>query len=257
MLILAAAVMVALFVGALGFTLWTQHWGATAEERSMPMAGDDYLAGGPPARAVMTRSVTIDAPTETVWPWLAQLGRGAGWYSYDLLDNGSKKSARHIVSWVPPPQAGDASPVGYLRHIVPGSELTWWTPGLRFLGSFARLVFDIRLRPEGARSRLTIRMSADANEGAPRAVLSVFRFLDGVMARRELLGIQERVERHGARTANPEEPETGARDQYQHWEVVYASGERAGTPGTENAEQWRLAAIDAGFVSKGVSDDAA
>ena len=257
MLIAIPALLIAVVVVAAGLTLWSGRWGATDEECSMPMAGDEYLAGGPSAKAVMTRSVTIEAPPETVWPWLAQLGRGAGWYSYDLLDNGSKASACHIVSWVPPPQEGDASPIGYLRHIVPGSELTWWTPGLQFAGSFARLVFDIRLRPDGRRSRLTIRMSADAIEGAPWVAITVFRMIDGIMARRELLGIKERVERHGARDANPESPETGARDQYQHWEVVYASGERAGTPGKEQADRWRRAAVEAGLLAKEVGNDAA
>lgn len=91
-------------------------------------------------------------------------------------------------------------------------------------------MFDIRLRPDGARSRLVIRFSADATGGAPRLVLTVTRFLDSVMARRELIGIRERVERHGARRSNPGDPETGARDQYQHYEVIYDSSERAGTP---------------------------
>src|SRR4029079_10194778 len=33
------------------------------------------------------------------WPWLAQMGAGsrAGWYSYDCLDNGWRRSARRIV----------------------------------------------------------------------------------------------------------------------------------------------------------------
>ena len=250
MLIIAAALMVALAVAALGFTLWAARWGATDYECLMPMAGDEYLAGGPPAKVVMTRAVTIDAPTETVWPWLAQLGRGAGWYSYDFLDNGAKLSANHIVSWIPPPQEGDAAPIGYLRHLVPGSELTWWMPGTRFLGSLARIVFDIRLFPRGKRSRLTIRISGDAVEGVPVLVLAFFQFIDSIMARRELLGIQERVERHGARTANPDHPETGERDQYQLYEVIYASGERAGTWGKQRAAEWHRVAVEAGGVER-------
>ncbi len=257
MLTIAVALLVALGVAALGFTLFAQRWGATGPEHSMPMVGDEYLSGGPATKVVMTRAVTIDAPPETVWPWLAQLGRGAGWYSYDLLDNGAKMSARHIVSWVPPPREGDASPIGYLRHCVPGSELTWWTPGTRFLGSHARLVFDVRLRPERRQSRLVIRMSADAIEGIPILALSAFRFFDSVMARRELLGIRDRVERYGARTTDPDRPETGARDQYQLYEVIYSTGERAGVPGNEHADVWRRVAVEAGVVSEGVSDDTA
>ncbi len=249
LLIVAAVLLAVLLVAALVFTLWGVNWGATPEERSMPMPGDEYFTGDARARVAMTRAVSLDAPPETVWPWLAQLGRGAGWYSYDRLDNGGKMSARHILTWVPPPRAGDATAIGYLRHVRPGSELTWWVPGTRFLGAAARLTVDIRLSPVNGGSRLVIRMSADATGGLPRVALWVFRFIDSIMARRELLGIKDRAERHGARTADPGHPETGARDQYQLYEVIYASGERAGTRGKELAERWRGAAVAAGLVS--------
>ena len=43
-------------------------------------------------------AVTIAAPPESVWPWLAQMGAGrAGWYSYDWVDNDGRPSARTIV----------------------------------------------------------------------------------------------------------------------------------------------------------------
>jgi hypothetical protein len=197
----------------------------------------------------MTRAVTIAAPPETVWPWLAQLGRGAGWYSYDLLDNGGLMSADHIVSWVPPIQLGDASPIGYVRRLVDGSELTWWVPGTRFLAATARLTVDIGLYPENNGSRLVIRMSADATGATARPALLVFMFIDSIMARRQLLGIKERVEAHGARTTDTEHPESGARDQYQLYEVIYASGERAGKPGKEVAEKWHRAAVAAGLTN--------
>ena len=36
----------------------------------------------------MTRAVTIDAPVESVWPWLAQIGEDrGGFYSYTWLEN--------------------------------------------------------------------------------------------------------------------------------------------------------------------------
>jgi hypothetical protein len=243
----AALVLICVVVGVV-FTRWAVRWGATPEECSMPMPGDEYYSGVSPAFVAMTRAVTIEAPPETVWPWLAQLGRGAGWYSIDRLDNGGKMSARHILSWVPPPREGDATAIGYLRRVVPGRELTWWVPGTRFLGSTARLSVDVRLSADYTRSRLVIRMSGDAVGGMPRTVLWIFRFIDSIMARRQLLGIKKRVERHGARTSVPEHPETGARDQYQLYEVIYASGERAGTPGEEHAEQWHRAAVSEGYL---------
>jgi hypothetical protein len=227
---------------------WGMQWGSTPEERAEPLPGDDYLAGGPPTRVVMTRAISIDASPETVWPWLAQLGRGAGFYSIDRLDNGSRTSARHIVTWVPPPRLGDASAIGYVRHIVPGSQLTWWVPGVRFLGALGRLTTDIRLRPQGGDSRLVVRMSADTTGAMARPSMWVFRLIDSIMACAQLLNLKKRVEVYGAREVDPEHPETGARDQFQYYEVIHASGETAGVPGKEDAARWHRAAAAAGLI---------
>ena len=98
------------------------------------MPGDEYLEGERRARVVMTRAISINAQPERVWPWLSQLGRGAGWYSVDWLDNGRKVSAWHIVSWIPEPRLGDATAIGYLRHIGTGHSLAWWLGGAKFVG---------------------------------------------------------------------------------------------------------------------------
>lgn len=236
-------------VGVFVFTRRRARWGSTAEERRAHMSGDDYLAGGPARRVSMTRAITITAPPETVWPWIAQLGRGAGWYSIDWLDNGRIESARHIVSWIPSPALGDAGAIGYLRHVLPESELTWWAPRVQFAGAAARLVFDVRLRSQVSGSRLVVRMSADASGLLARPALWIFQFIDGIMATRALRGIAQRVEEHGARATDPQRPETGARDQFQSYQIIYASGERAGVTEVEQAERYRQAAIDDGLLS--------
>ncbi|MBI2567841.1 MAG: hypothetical protein HYV63_12490 [Candidatus Schekmanbacteria bacterium] len=230
------------------FVRWGTRWGATAAERSAPMAGDDWLEGGPAARVAMTRGLSINRTPEIVWPWIAQLGRGAGFYSIDWLDNGRRSSARHLVSWIPAARLGDASAIGYLRHLQPGRELAWWVPGERFLGATTRMAVSAALRPDGQGARLVIRISGDAAGPGSWLVGLLFPVVDSIMARRQLLGIRERAERHGARTADPEAPETGARDQYQFFEVIYASGERAGVAGKEAAALWRAAALEAGAV---------
>ncbi|MDP1917285.1 MAG: SRPBCC family protein [Myxococcales bacterium] len=68
----------------LGLRRWQMTWGATAEEVSMPLAGDDAIAA--PQRQT-TRAITIGVPPEQVFPWVAQLGAGrAAFYSYDWLE---------------------------------------------------------------------------------------------------------------------------------------------------------------------------
>jgi hypothetical protein len=67
------------------FTLivpYITRWGATDEEVSMAMPGDDLAAF-----ISSTRGITIQAPMAEVWDWLIQLGadRG-GFYSYEFIE---------------------------------------------------------------------------------------------------------------------------------------------------------------------------
>jgi len=59
------------------------------------MAGDELC---PRPQPNATRAVTIAAGPDDIWPWLVQWGRNrAGFYSYDLLDNLGRPSARQIL----------------------------------------------------------------------------------------------------------------------------------------------------------------
>lgn len=242
------ALLFMLMVGGFLFLEWGGNWGSSAEEQSARMPGDTFFDGGSSRRLAMTRAVTINASPEIVWPWLAQMGRGAGWYSYDWLDNGGKDSARHIVSRIPAPELGDASPIGYLRHLDHGQSMAWWLGGLRFAGATACLVVAICLTRKGDQSRLVIRNSAEASGVMAPIALLVFRFIDSIMAIRQLVGVRNRAECFGARSENPESPETGAKDQYQLYETIFASGEWAGRRGREHAARWRQSALDDGVI---------
>ena len=243
------AVLVAVLVAAGAVLLrYGTRWGSTSEERARPLPGDRYLDEGRGPRVVMTRSVSLRAPPAQVWPWIAQTGRGAGWYSYDRLDNGGRMSARHLVSWIPAPRLGDAGPVGYLRHLDTEHELSWWLDGGRFFGARVRNAMQYRVTGDGVRSRLVARMQAEARGPLARFSLWLYRILDTIMARRQLLGIKARVEEHGHRTADPEHPETGARDQFQLYHFLYAAGGEAGVPGEQDAPRWRRTARDDGVL---------
>ena len=61
------------------------RWGTTDQESSGSLPGDD-LVSSPDLSA--TRAITVRAPADRVWPWIAQLGQGrGGFYSYDVLEN--------------------------------------------------------------------------------------------------------------------------------------------------------------------------
>jgi hypothetical protein len=73
------------WVYLLGVRPWVLHWGALADEVTRTLPGDDLV---PEPAWTSTRAVTIAAPPEAVWPWLAQMGQNrGGLYSYEWLEN--------------------------------------------------------------------------------------------------------------------------------------------------------------------------
>lgn len=92
---------------------WFTRWGATVEEVSRPLPGDEIV---PQPRTGGTRAITIHAPVEAVWPWLAQMGQGrGGLYSYERLENiaGCKiYNADEIIPNLPELQPGDRFKLG-------------------------------------------------------------------------------------------------------------------------------------------------
>jgi hypothetical protein len=60
-------------------------WGATPQEVTMPLPGDENIT---PDEVVSTRAITIQAPVENVWAWIAGLGQErGGFYTYTFLEN--------------------------------------------------------------------------------------------------------------------------------------------------------------------------
>jgi hypothetical protein len=64
----------------------TRRWGATEEEATKTLPGDE-LPAPYGARRVSTRAITVDAPPGEVWPWLVQMGSGrAGFYTHEWIE---------------------------------------------------------------------------------------------------------------------------------------------------------------------------
>ena len=116
------------------------NWGATEEEAKGPFPGAELIPGG---KRGGTTAVTIDAPPESVWPWLVQMGRDrAGWYSWDRIDNWGRRSAARIHSEWQQLSVGD--------HLnVKDDASNWFEVAAldppHFLG--LRSSFDLRGRP--------------------------------------------------------------------------------------------------------------
>jgi hypothetical protein len=86
---------------------------ASHDERSCSMPGDQFI--DKPIRTI-THAMTIHRSAKDIWPWLVQMGAGrAGWYSYDFIENGRRKSAERLL-----PEFQAVS-VGSLMPAVPGA----------------------------------------------------------------------------------------------------------------------------------------
>ena len=192
---------------------WYRKWGATAEEARRRMPGDE-LALQP--RSEITCAVTIRAPAAQVWPWLVQIGcRRAGWYSYDLLDNGGQPSADRILAEHQHLAVGDevlltpkgplAMPVAAVepeRTLVLGGTMNTGTgeavaPGEPLPEAYYTGINAFLLEGAGeGTTRLLFRQRLDWNRS--RANTLMYRgFLEPisfVMARRMLKGIKHRAE---------------------------------------------------------------
>ena len=107
---------------------WHRTWGTTIAEQFMSLPGDDVIRD--PAHELM-HGITIDAPPEAVWPWLAQIGQDrAGFYSYDWLERAFLADVHNADEIRPEWQhqaAGEfvrATQPGYLGGLF-GRDLGW------------------------------------------------------------------------------------------------------------------------------------
>jgi hypothetical protein len=130
-----AACATGMAVGAYGFWLRPRlmRWGATEDELTGPYPGVDVVPDG---KRSPTMAVTIEAPPEQVWPWLVQMGWDrAGWYSWDLLDNGGRPSAREIHSEWQDLAVGDQLKFSVLGQVADAYRVRVLEPN-RFLGLY-------------------------------------------------------------------------------------------------------------------------
>ena len=81
--VLFVLLLVAIYL--IGIHPWMTNWASTFAERQMALPGGDQsrMHAGQP-----TQAITINAPPEAVWQWLAQVGQDrGGFYTYTWLEN--------------------------------------------------------------------------------------------------------------------------------------------------------------------------
>lgn len=175
---------------------WHLRWGATSAEAEAELPGDLLV---PSAQFRATRAITINAPPESVWPWLVQVGCGrAGFYSNDLLDNLAHPSADRIIpelqdlevgQWVPM----SPTPTERTAMKVHSFETNRW---LLWTKSDGTWVWQITPTDSNG-TRLVTRIHARYDWHHPLSALVgvvLMEFGDFAMLRRMLRGIKSRAE---------------------------------------------------------------
>jgi hypothetical protein len=183
---------------------WHLRWGATDAEVAARLPGDDLV---PDCQFVATRAITIDAPPQAVWPWLAQVGFGkAGFYSNDLLDNAAHASADRIVDELQHPQVGDWVPMFNRVNDITAFKIAAINPPESLLWVKPDSTWTWKLTAVGGRTRLVTRTRARYRWTQPAGALVSVVLMevgDFPMIRKMLRGIKQRAERHAASEDSP------------------------------------------------------
>ncbi len=176
----------------------------TPAETARTLPGDDLI---PNPVGTMNHAITIHRARRDVWPWLAQMGSGrAGWYAYDFIDNGGRKSAELIL-----PEYQQVG-TGSLFPALPGVKeaflvarcdlgkyivLSVRTPDGGYQTTWAFILEE----PQPGQTRLIVRgrvAQGYGPYGLPQwAALLLGRPAHFIMQRKQLLSIRSRAERLG------------------------------------------------------------
>jgi hypothetical protein len=165
-------------------------------DRALP--GDDLL---PDPGVITNRAITVDAPPEAIWPWLAQMGSGrGGLYTYDWIENLlglHMKSVDVILPQFQDISVGDFQTLGKngptLRVAICEKYRT-----LVFRSDDGNWVWAFVLQPSRGSTRLLSR-NRIAIPGTSITTRCFYRYLmepgSLIMERKMLLGIKERAQR--------------------------------------------------------------
>ena len=175
---------------------------ATRREHLLTLPGDEMI---PHAADSITNAITVRCNRRELWPWLIQMGADrAGWYSYDVLDNGGRRSAEEILRDFQNP------PVGAVFPALPGRRdgfvlidqeppnrlvLGWPSPTGGQMVTWAFVLDEV----EPGITRLVVRARASADyrfHHLPNAIgLGLAHVVHFIMERKQLIEIARRAER--------------------------------------------------------------
>jgi hypothetical protein len=170
---------------------------AVGDDGSAPMPGDELITE---PHVSNDRAVSLGAPRDDVFAWLAQMGFGrAGWYSYDWIDNLGRRSADRLNPEWQVAAAGEQMPGGPIAfdvtHLRRPDHLVLAVLDRRLPGHRLWFTLAYRLEPIGSgggATNLTTRARIRTDGPLGRAISVGLGLGDGVMVRRQLRGLVAR-----------------------------------------------------------------
>ena len=178
------------------------------------MLGDELV---PQPKWSYTQAITIRAPAEQVWPWLAQMGQGrGGFYSYEWLENlvgCDIHNADRILTEFQNLKAGDGiklhpqAPAYAVAIVEPRRAIVLHgdtrlgsvpVPASSAKGDYFASTWGFYLIPrDDGTTRLIARFRSDYNDKFANTMMygpPLVEPISCVMQRKMLLGIKQRVE---------------------------------------------------------------
>jgi len=183
----------------MGIASWPgfiNDWGSTEQERAQPYPCERLVAR---PDLVLHRAIDVAAPAATVFRWLCQLR--AAPYSYDLLDNGGRRSPQELTPGLERLEPGQRMmKVFRLIEHEPGVSVTMLSEGRLF----GRVACTYRVGElSSGRSRLVVKLLVERPSRTPagRAVSFILPPGDLVMMRRQLMNLRRLAEAQDAAAA--------------------------------------------------------
>jgi hypothetical protein len=177
-------------------------WGVDAAERAAVYACDEIV---PHPAESWFRAVDVRAPRPVVFRWLCQMRVAP--YSYDLLDNGGRRSPRALTPGPERLAVGQRfARIFTLVDFAPDEQLTLTITAPRALAVFGPVTITYAVRDSGpGRSRLVAKLNVgDPGEGlAMRARRRALAWGDLVMMHRQLHNFRRLAEATGRGHEHP------------------------------------------------------
>jgi len=172
-----------------GWPRFISDWGSTEAERAASYPCERLVTE---PDLVLHRAVEVRAKPATVYRWLCQLR--AAPYSYDLLDNGGRRSPQTLTPGLEQLEVGQRMMrIFRLVEYEPGSSVTVLSDG-RLFGRVACTYAVLEARPGYSRLLVRLLVRRSRNSIAGRAMEFVLPPGDLVMMRRQLLNLKRLAE---------------------------------------------------------------